>query len=72
MCFLGVGTVFALCASANADVALTNVGTTAAALAGWSTTPGTPIYTSIATPVTAATSQGNVGVSHRLDLPSDG
>ncbi len=55
--------VLALCASANADVTLTNVGTNAAALAGWSTTPGTPLYTTVATPATAATAQGNVGVA---------
>jgi hypothetical protein len=55
--------VLALCTSANADATLTNVGPNAAALAGWSTTPGTPIYTTVATPATAATAQGNVGVA---------
>lgn len=53
----------AMSAGTKADVALTNVGTSAAALAAWSTTPGVPIYTSVATPVLAATAQGNVGAA---------
>jgi hypothetical protein len=60
---LALGFCLALCVSASADVTLTNVGTNAAALANWSATPGTPIYTSIANPAAAATSQGNVGAA---------
>ncbi len=47
--------------SAHADVAFTNLGT--GSLASWSTLPGTPVYTSLATPATANTAQGNVAAA---------
>jgi hypothetical protein len=47
--------------SARADLTFTNLGT--GALASWTNVPGSPVYTSLATPATATTGQGNVAAA---------
>jgi hypothetical protein len=59
---MAIATALGLVAtSAKADLVFTNLGT--GALASWTNVPGSPIYTSLATPSAATTGQGNVAAA---------
>src|SRR3954471_21378069 len=59
---IAIATTLGLVATAaKADLVFTNLGT--GALASWTNVPGSPTYTSVATPAAANTPQGNVAVA---------